>query len=185
MAEPCETCSSSSASLNKKLLRAVCQNHGASVKSLLKSGADVNSVDDTGATPLITAFEKEIYDVIPILIEAGANVNLRNCNGETALTLASRNGQEEWTTVLLEKGANVNEKNLDGDTALLLASKNEHAECVSVLIKAGANVNMRNYFGDSPLKIAFASPNIQYDMVQWFSCLLVQELMLTLTFQIT
>ena len=92
--------------------------------------------------------------------------NSRSPIGQTPLSLAASYGQVEWVIALLEKGAKVNERNLDGDTALLLASKNEQVECANVLIKAGANVNMRNYFGDSPFKAAFATPNIQYDIVQ-------------------
>ena len=102
MADPCTTCVSPT-SMNKKLSLAVRWNHVACVKSLLKSGADVNTADDKGPTPLVTAFKKESYDVIPILLDAGANVNLRRGNGCTALALASKNGQDELVTVLLEK----------------------------------------------------------------------------------
>ena len=100
MADPCASCSSSSGSVNKELFHAVCQNNPACVKSLLQSGADVNTTDDTGATPLTIAFENQFDEVISILIAAGANVNSSSPFGQTPLSLAASYGQVEWVTAL-------------------------------------------------------------------------------------
>ena len=159
MVHACVTCGSAAMSVNKKLLRAVCENHPTCVKALLTSGADVNAADDTGTTTLLTAFENEFDGIISILIEAGANVNSMNCHGHTALATASKNGQAGWITALIKKGADVEARSLNNETALTLAIKNECVECVNSLIKAGADVNSTNDFGDAPLKSALTIVN--------------------------
>ena len=93
---------------------------------LIRSGADVNVVNDAGY-PLITwvaGFARPGY--LDSLIKAGADVNARGGKGKTALMFAS------YHQVIHNNVAN-------------------HLECVKLLLRAGANVNICETFGHNPL----------------------------------
>ena len=52
---------------------------------LIRSGADVNTADKRGQTPLMAACQERNIDAVQILLEHGANVNSRSPKGNTAL----------------------------------------------------------------------------------------------------
>jgi ankyrin repeat protein len=55
---------------------------------LINAGADLNIVDNSGNSALMTAAKKEKYEIAEILIKSGANLNIQNNAGQTALSLA-------------------------------------------------------------------------------------------------
>ncbi|KAJ8878082.1 hypothetical protein PR048_022546 [Dryococelus australis] len=55
------------------------------MKMLLSQGADINTHDFTGFTPLMIAASTDKIDIVKMLVEAGANTTLRNYIGENAL----------------------------------------------------------------------------------------------------
>ena len=58
---------------------------------LLEWGADINTQDDFGATPLINAVMLGEIDVVKWLVQHGAILEPKNVNGETALVCATSN----------------------------------------------------------------------------------------------
>src|SRR5579872_3959687 len=58
---------------------------------LLEWGADINTRDDFGATPLMHAVMLGNLDVVRWLVEHGASLEPKNVNEETALSLATSN----------------------------------------------------------------------------------------------
>ncbi|TVY36921.1 putative ankyrin repeat protein [Lachnellula occidentalis] len=103
------------------------------VKSLCATGADVNSHDLYGNTPLM-AFIKQDFtqspndrrttdEVLQLLISKGANVHRRNRRGETALHIAMRLGRYAAVEVLLANHANVNARTSCGKRVLDVATK--------------------------------------------------------------
>jgi ankyrin repeat protein len=58
---------------------------------LLDWGADINTQDDFGATPLAHAVMLGHLEVVKWLVQHGASLELKNVNGETALALATSN----------------------------------------------------------------------------------------------
>ena len=74
-----------------------------SVKLLLDKGADVNSVDYRGYTPLMQAAycDRVAAELIRLLLAKGANVNATG-EGETPLSLAAKRGETEVTRLLRE-----------------------------------------------------------------------------------
>jgi len=63
--------------------------HVASLKLLLRKGAQVNATDNAGNTALILAAGyRDNFEFMRSLISSGSNVNIQNTNGETALTMA-------------------------------------------------------------------------------------------------
>jgi hypothetical protein len=68
---------------SKILLEAVTTGEQAKIQALIKEGADVNTVDENGDTPLIIAARSGNVDAIGVLLAAGANRDVSNKGGET------------------------------------------------------------------------------------------------------
>jgi ankyrin repeat protein len=85
-------------------------------KMLIKYGADLNSRDTFGWTPLHWAARYGHIDVVQLLIDSGADVDATQREGLTALHIASGWGCLEIVRSLLERGANVQIRNAYGRT---------------------------------------------------------------------
>jgi ankyrin repeat protein len=82
---------------------------------LLKAGANINTKNKTGDTPLMTACAsahgedaenlREYAHVAEILIQAKAKLNIRNITGHSALAYAYRAGLDRIGKMLIEEGA--------------------------------------------------------------------------------
>ncbi len=119
------------------------------VEAALAGGAEVNSRDADGITPLMHAARgksPEIANpnptdhpaVVELLIKRGANVNAKTEAGFVALFWAARYGHEKVAKVLIDNGADVNATDNDGTTALKWATANKQAEVIALLRAAGA-----------------------------------------------
>lgn len=75
------------------------------IQMLIKHGANTNSKDSTGSTPLHYAAFWGYKDTVEDLIEAGADVNLENIVGKTPLDYAECLGHSSTYELLLESGA--------------------------------------------------------------------------------
>jgi hypothetical protein len=72
---------------------------------LLDRGADINTRDNAGQTPLHTATDVGMIEVIRVLLERGANVGAEDNQGRTPFSLAKRKGYDEIMKLLSEHGA--------------------------------------------------------------------------------
>jgi ankyrin repeat protein len=68
---------------------------------LIAAGADVNSRDVGGETPLFFAFGACNTNVIAMLLQHGANVSVTNSVGQTPLDFADRSGNDNAVRMLL------------------------------------------------------------------------------------
>ncbi len=95
------------------------------VRALLTiEGIDVNAMNNTHETPLLSAIRQNKFDTIRTLLAVkGINVNQANWRGDTALMRAASQGQEEIVQLLLTiPGIQLHAKNRDGQTALDVAN---------------------------------------------------------------
>jgi ankyrin repeat protein len=113
---------------------------------LILKGADVNSEDTNGMTPLHMASQKGHHDVAEFLIENGAKVNNKDHFGSTPLFRASMWGHLKVVELLLSKGADVNAKDTDDASPLTMASKGGHTEVVKLLLTNGATIDEKTIF---------------------------------------
>lgn len=93
------------------------------VKKLIISGADVNTRDVYGWTPLMFAARNNHIKIAAYLIRKKANLDLQNKNNHSALMLACASGHEQMSFLLLRKGANPYLVDSNGETALDLSRR--------------------------------------------------------------
>jgi ankyrin repeat protein len=131
----------------------------ATVKQLLKDGADVNGAQGDGMSALHWAAELGDVELADMLVYAGANINAVTRIGQyTPLHLAAKAGNADVAKTLIKAGAPVNAKTTNsGVTAMHLAASSGNAELVNLLADAKADVNAKeNEAGQTPLIFAAA-----------------------------
>ncbi len=127
-----------------KLLRQAEKGNIRKVTRLLSKGANVNTRDEDGCSPLCSAVFCNHQEVAETLIAAGADVNVR-LRDESVLMRAAWNGWHSTVEQLIAAGADVNAASNSGTTALINAAAQGHAKIVRSLITAGADVHIRNW----------------------------------------
>jgi uncharacterized protein len=122
------------------------------VKTMIKHGANVNSVDvnNDKLTPLMVAATHTYrvgYSMNELLVKSGANVNDRASRGSTPIMFASwgtaQHYENEYVKVVklfIRNSANVNAKNDNGKSALSIAQSGKWVKITTVLKKAGAKI---------------------------------------------
>jgi ankyrin repeat protein/mono/diheme cytochrome c family protein len=120
---------------------ALCADAGV-LELVLKAGAEVNAVNQEGATALMRAASFE--EKARMLVAAGAEVKARSKMGNTALHIAARqHGNVRTVGLLLDRGAEVNAANVFGATPLMAAAAAEDPDTVRLLLDRGADVNAK------------------------------------------
>ncbi|ETI35065.1 hypothetical protein F442_18349, partial [Phytophthora nicotianae P10297] len=90
-----------------------------SVQSFLARGAEIDSKDGDGYTPLAYAVENGHTRIVKKLLEMGASIDTVSNDGRTALMCGSDKGYPDVVEVLLENGAEVDKAGRNGVTALI------------------------------------------------------------------
>ncbi len=127
------------------------------VMSLVQAGANVNSRDAGGNTPLhLAASGNTNPEVITALLNAGANLHVQDKEGWTPLYYAaSFNENPEITKALLKAGMDIDIQDEYGYTLLHLAAiYNEKPEIITMFLKLGIDVNVQSISGLTPLLAA-------------------------------
>jgi ankyrin repeat protein len=128
------------------------------VSLLLEAGADINSRDSFGHTPLtIAARESEGTTILDYLLSKGSQINAVDNNGDSALVWASaREDGLPLVLFLLDHGANVAVTNQKGRTALMTAARrNKNPHIATALVAGGADINAKDSSGMTALIIAY------------------------------
>ncbi len=68
---------------------------------LLEWGADANSQDDFGMTPLMRAVQLGNLQMVKWLVDNGVSLNVKDVQGETALSLATSNEKKDIFELLI------------------------------------------------------------------------------------
>ena len=111
------------------------------VRSLLRSGADVNAAQGDGMTALHWAAQTGDRQLAEVLVYAGARLDAGTRIGRyTALHIAAREGRHEVAQVLIEAGADPGATTSNsGATPLHLAARSGDAGLISLLIEHGSD----------------------------------------------
>src|SRR4051812_41406353 len=124
------------------------------VRRLLAAGANINSIDESGRTPLMHLEREASIELVRDLLAAHADVNARDKSGETVLMNSVRFCTLEVFKELIAAGGRIDDTDDSRNTVLMAAAENDDVGIIKFLIEAGANVEARNEAGESALRIA-------------------------------
>lgn len=122
------------------------------VRCLVEHGARVNSVSDTGSTPVRSACFMTHLDIVMYLVEHEADILRPNYNGGTCLINSVQS--VPLCEFLLEHGAAVNAQDIQYKTALHYAIQEHRFETTKLLLDHGADPLMKSRYGDDALQTA-------------------------------
>lgn len=132
------------------------------VERLLKAGADANSKNQFGATPMSEAAINGNTAIIGKLLDAGANPDSPGADGQTALMIIARTANVDAAELLLKHGAHVDAREKQKDqTALMWASAESQPAMVRELIAHGADVNAHSLI-DEDIPQVSSEPRAQH-----------------------
>ena len=117
----------------------------ATITEVARLGANVNSPDKNGMTPLHIAAESG---------STSAHINTRNKDGLTPVYVAAQNDHAACITELVRLGADINAPCNDGSTPLHAVAQYGRTACITELARLGANVKTPNRHGWAPVHVA-------------------------------
>ena len=124
--------------LNYELLRAATEGNVETAKSLIDKGADVNTQNTLGWTPLHAAIWNSRQQMVEMLIENKADINKTNHKGEASLYFAAEKGQRSIVEMLIANGADINIVSNENKNALTIAREKGHNSIADFLTQNGA-----------------------------------------------
>ena len=130
----CDTCL-------HKAVRAGCNIQALQV--IIDHCADVNAVNNEGATALLVACDTGQKESVNVLLRAGADTTIADVSGDTCLhKVLNREFGNETLQILIDHGAPVNATNKNHQTAYMLARNQENLEAMLALVYTGADPNI-------------------------------------------
>lgn len=120
---------------------------------LLREGADVNSADEFGWSPLHHACYNGGMETVLLLLDKGADIDQRSNCGRTPLHKACMNGHNEISLLLLDRGATIDVRDSIGWTSLHWACFDGHKETAVLLISRGADIDAESVDGNTPIDL--------------------------------
>jgi len=156
---------------------ATMKNDSASVRLLVKAGADPNNAlpDQDQTKMLLLAAAYDSTQAAMALLDGGANPNVADSRGRTPLHIAAQEGSLELVRKLVSKGADLNARTAKintpdsgffrapagEQTPLLLAAKFDQVDVMRVLIEAGANTKLKAQDGTTLFLAAAGSGHVE------------------------
>ncbi len=146
------------------LMIASYNNQDSIVRLLLREKAQVNYINEYGATALLYAVGQKNTDIALMLLEGGSDVNIagifKSYANISPLALASLNSLDDLISPLLIAKAQVNFKMKDGRTALMWAAISGDTVIIDKLLNFNANINIQDADGKTALIHAAQSSHI-------------------------
>src|SRR5262249_40374038 len=155
------------------------------INVLVKAGADPNTKNPEGETPLMAAARSGKLEAAKVLLEAGADINAKETfGGQSAIMWAAAQRQPEMVKLLASRRADVNARgvinqwkrrviteprpkdmNKGGFTPLLYAAREGCVECAKHLIEAGADPDLEDPDRVTPLNMALL--NLHFEVAAY------------------
>jgi ankyrin repeat protein len=146
---------------NIVLLEAAKYNKEETIIKLIKRGADVNTRDKFGCTPIFLAAVHGHLHVLRTLIQQGGDVNISEMQLDmTPVYVAASTGHLDVVRALAKHGADVNMASNEGFTPINIAAEKGHVNIVRELAEHGADVNNATNDGYTPICIAASTGHL-------------------------
>ncbi|KAJ5692535.1 hypothetical protein N7462_001958 [Penicillium macrosclerotiorum] len=132
------------------------------IEILRRQNADIEAVDDYGASALVTQVRLNDLKAVEMLVDKGADPNANDIpNFVKPLLEAASEGFTDIVETLLHAGANINIRSSIGHTAVHLASIYSHFDTVRLLAGRGANMDLCGVDGNNPISSAVTNEKIE------------------------
>lgn len=134
--------------------------------TLIKEGADVNSVNDYGGTPLMIASKRGHVETVRILLENGADPNIKMNPPRdprqtgTALHTAAQEANNDIVLLLIEHGAEIDSVTGYGETPLISAAVYGNLSTAKILINHGADRTKKTLEGKTASQYALSKGHV-------------------------
>ena len=121
------------------------QNDTAAIETALAMGAEIESRDNSGRTPLLVAAHASAYDAVRSLVQGGADIRAMDHQRYDVVTIAAVKNDVKMVTLALQLGGDPEAitSPFDG-TALIAAAHLGHVDVVETLIEANAPLDHIN-----------------------------------------
>jgi ankyrin repeat protein len=141
-------------SVNERLLAAAERGDSYEVTQALESpGVNINTTNNSGATPLILASRKGHLQVVRNLVQLGADIQAEDKQGVNALFAAIAENQVPVVAFLADQ-TDINQQDKQGFTPLMRAVLKNNKALVQALVEKNADLNVKDYRGDTALVMA-------------------------------
>ncbi|MGG3890524.1 ankyrin repeat domain-containing protein [Metabacillus fastidiosus] len=133
---------------NNELIKAVELNDIHKIKKLISDGADLDTKDLRGRTPLMIATYNKETKIVKLLIQGGADVNLQDDMENNPFLYAAAEGYTDIVKLTIRAGADPSITDRYGGTALIPAAEHGYVDIVKeILIHTKVDVNHVNNLG--------------------------------------
>lgn len=164
-------CAETQAKNDQSLFDAILTSDIDEVNYTLECGADTNSVNKAGCTPLLNLLDSQcgtkvtgsLYPFAPLkvnqlaslLIDSGSNIeNLDPTNQQTALHKAVLLNRSDIVNMLVELEANIDSQDINGFTPLMMSVFSGDYFLVNDLVSANAKIEIKNKKGKTAFDLA-------------------------------
>ncbi|XP_065837922.1 serine/threonine-protein phosphatase 6 regulatory ankyrin repeat subunit B-like [Oscarella lobularis] len=128
---------------------------------LLDLGADIESYDEMGSTPLLYSCKRGLLSIVKKLLAKKCNVLLRNKKKETALHHGCEAGNVDICSLLLDSEAWLDAHDFLGKTPLHWACEFNKFDAVKLLIEHGADIEAHDCWKRTPFLTSCAAGNVE------------------------
>ncbi|EED20926.1 ankyrin 2,3/unc44, putative [Talaromyces stipitatus ATCC 10500] len=104
----------------------------------------IDTIDDSGRTPLHWAIMESQNGVVDLLLRQGANPDVQDNKSRLALHFAAEVGNENLVQLFARTPKSLEAKDVYGQSPLLIAVENMHAATIYRLVDAGAHIHTFN-----------------------------------------
>ncbi|XP_063414904.1 ankyrin repeat domain-containing protein 50-like [Mytilus trossulus] len=118
---------------------------------LIEEGADINSTDNDGNTPLLLSCKYEDIAIGILLINKGCDIHKSDNDGMTPLMNACRRRRLPIRDRLINEGADIDIPDNNGNTPLSFCCENDNLFHANILLNLGCEINKPNNDGMTPL----------------------------------
>jgi len=139
---------------NKTIFDAIQHNNIEQVKSMHKSGIDLNIYDEQKRSTLLLALVAGHEDMASLLLKKTQLFNSVDKNLNRPIHIATRQGFRGIVEKLISAGADINARDKLGNSALMIAVRHDNHQMVELLLVHDANPKLRNQKQYSAIDLA-------------------------------
>jgi uncharacterized protein len=132
---------------NRRLLDAAAGGDATAAALALRAGADLETRDDRGRTPLLLAAAESNLAVARLLVHLGADPDALDQRHDTPWLVTGVTGGVDMAELLLSAGPDLSIRNRFGGLSLIPASERGHVAYVRRVVKTGIAVDHVNDLG--------------------------------------